>query len=316
MSTTLALALVYVSLFVFLHHVANLIQPSTFVQGGHRSSLRTIQKLECARDSEATETEKDADSPPFPEREPITQRYRQSGYVQHVQLGAIIAALDGSREASTTGDAFMDIPFGLGLSVSAGIPIVRLWPEEDSEPGYRLKTKAHGSLVLGKERSFQQGFAFGPRQLSDIALLSLLPHVNAPLSAVQVVDRIEASRISLGDYGTGGVLGLGLDRIRSSAFTSGHVTVLDRLLEIVDRAFGNNTYPNRRNSLWERALAVARPASKEITDPRDVAGLVLRAGSIGASMLQSGLRGKVSSDLRDSHASARICQVTKTCRER
>ncbi|MFE4925353.1 DUF2254 domain-containing protein [Streptomyces sp. NPDC056661] len=46
------------------------------------------------------------------------------------------------------------------------------------------------TISVGVERTPQQDLAFGPRQLSDIALRALSPAVNDPTTAVQCLDRI------------------------------------------------------------------------------------------------------------------------------
>ncbi len=321
------LALVCVGLLIyFIHHIADLIQSSTVVQSAHRDSLRAIETLESLDNpGELGNGEEAGDDPPFPPGEPVVLLSRQSGYVQYLEIGTIADALGGStgRSGSEDGAAFVDIPFGPGFFVSAGMPIARLWTGDGSEPDDRVEEKVRGSLILGKERSFQQDFAFGLRQLSDIALLGLSPGVNDPTSAMQAMDRIEAILVYLGEkrlprrlyeyeaadrrvtvrvdrYSFDDVVGLGLDQIRRSAFTSGQVAVLDRFLEIVDRALRANTVPERRHSLWERALAVARLAPQEITDPRDAANLVLRTvEEVGSPLLQTPLRGKVREDFED-----------------
>lgn len=326
-TVAVSLALICVGFLIyFIHHVANLIQSSTIVQSAHRDSLRAIRKLD---DLEGSGEPEAADDSYLPGGEPLTLLSRKSGYVQHLQIDLMAEALGGARGASGdgTGSAFLDLPFGPGFFVSAGLPIARLWTE-GSAPSARMREKVRGGIALGKERSFQQDFAFGLRQLSDIALLGLSPGVNDPTSAMQAMDRIEAILISLGEkhlprrlreygsgdskvtvrvgsYGFDDVVGLGLDQIRRSAFTSGQVAVLDRFLEVVDRAMRANPLDDRPYSLWERALAVARLAPREITDPRDAANLVLHAVKVGAPLLETGLREKVSEDLRDL---ARLCE--------
>lgn len=74
--------------------------------------------------------------------------------------------------------------------------------------------------------------------------------------------------------------GLAFDQVRRAAFTSGQVAVLEKLLEILDRALQTNTSDKRQQALWYRAHAVARQAPREIPDPHDAANLLLRAVKI------------------------------------
>lgn len=117
---------------------------------------------------------------------------------------------------------------------------------------------------------------------------------------MQAMDRMEAVFIALGEKslprrvqwreanGVGvlvkvgyptfdGLVGLAFDQVRRAAFTSGQVAVLERLLEILDRALQTNTSDERQQALWDRVFAVARQAPREISDPHDAANLVLRA---------------------------------------
>jgi hypothetical protein len=105
--------------------------------------------------------------------------------------------------------------------------------------------------------------------------------------------------IRVGRYGFDDVVGFGLDQIRRSAFTSGQVAVLDCFLEVVYFTMRANVAPDRRRSLWERALAVGRLTPQEITDPRDAANLVLRAIEVGAPLLSTPLGEKVGEDLHE-----------------
>ncbi len=307
------LALICVALLIyFIHHIADLIQSSTVVQSAHRDSLRTIQSLE---DLGGEHVRGPVDERSVPEGEPLVLLSKRSGYVQQLEPDSMVGAVGGNPEDG--GPVFVEVPSGPGFYVSAGQPLVRIW-----RAGNIAEEKVRESIVMGKERSFQQDFAFGLRQLSDIALLGLSPGVNDPTSAMQAMDRIEAILIALGDkklpsreteyeangkkmilrvghYGFDDVVGLGLDQIRRSAFTSGQVAVLDRFLELVGRAIAANESPERRRSLWERALAVARLAPQEITDPRDAINLVLHAIDIASPLLDTELRDKVGSDLSD-----------------
>jgi uncharacterized membrane protein len=304
-------------LIYFIHHVADMIQSSSIVQGAHSDSLRYIRGLEDLEGSPRAE----AEELPATGSAPLVLLCRKSGYVQHLELRSIAEAV-GRLPGAGSGKTFVEIPSGQGFFVSAGLPIARIWTPEGAEAGGKAEDKVHKAIITGKERSFQQDFAFGLRQLSDIAILGLSPGVNDPTSSMQAMDRIEAILIALGSkrmpgglreyeikgskvvlrvgyYGFDDVVGLGLDQIRRSAFTSGQVAVLDRFLELVDRALRANPIQDRQYSLWERAFAVARLAPREITDPRDAGNLALRDVEIGAPLLETGLREKVDSDLQD-----------------
>ena len=168
-----------------------------------------------------------------------------------------------------------------------------------------------GAFYFGKERSFRQDFAFGLRQLSDMALKGLSPGVNDPTTAMQAMDRIEAIFVALGGkampprvrdearngtrvlvkvgyYGFDAVVGLAFEQIRRAAFTGGQVAVLERYLEVLGRAIDANKPPERRRALWVRAFAVARLAPSQVSDPQDAAELVLGAVKSGSASWKPG----------------------------
>lgn len=161
----------------------------------------------------------------------------------------------------------VEIPTGPGNFVSAGLPVVRVWPARDWDED--AGKRANRAFVFGKERSFQQDLAFGLRQLSDIALKGLSPGINDPTTAMQAMDRVEAIFIALGNKSLpprvqrreangnevlvkvgypdfDELVGLAFDQVRRAAFTSGQVAVLERLLEILDCALQTNSSDERQ----------------------------------------------------------------------
>lgn len=311
------LALVCIGLFIYyLQHVSNMIQSSTIVQKAQEDSVRTIAGL---RDLDASGTGAGPDSLPeeLARGEPLVVYAAKSGYVQRLDLDHFARAIAEDARGKVVAAL---VPAGPGHFVSAGLPLVRLWPAgslgRDGERG------VHEAFVFGKERSFEQDFAFGLRQLADIALKGLSPGVNDPTTAMQAMDRMEAILIALSSkalpdrvrerevggvrvvvevarYGYDDIVGVAFDQIRRAAFTSGQVAVLDRLLEILERLVSINESPYRRRALWARALTVARLAPSLLDDPRDAANLILRAVPVGAVLAGTALRGEVARDMEE-----------------
>ena len=232
---------------------------------------------------------------------PDVVRAKSSGYVESMNFEGILEAVVNEETK------VVEIPFGPGNFVSAGLPIAKIWPSKNGELGPNAGQQANKAFVFSKERSFQQDLAFGLRQLSDIALKGLSPGINDPTTAMQAMDRMEAVFIALGQeslprrvqrreanetevlvkvwYPTfDGLVGLAFDQVRRAAFTSGQVAVLERLLEILDRASQTNSSDERQQALWNRVFAVARQAPQEISDPYDAANLMLRAVQVVRSM--------------------------------
>ena len=126
--------------------------------------------------------------------DPLVLRALQSGYVQYLDEDCLVDAVTG--KGADGGTMVVEIPFEPGIFVAAGLPVVRVWPAR--ELGSEDEDEAHDALLFGKERSFRQDFAFGLRQLSNIALKGLSPGVNDPTTAMQAMDRMEAIFVALG----------------------------------------------------------------------------------------------------------------------
>ena len=167
--------------------------------------------------------------------------------------------------------------FAPGHFVGAGLPLVKIWSTRHIRLCPDGRSKILRAFKFGPERSFQQDFPFGLRQLSDIALKALSPGVNDPTTAMQAIDRLEAIFVALGakalpsrlrerDVNGARVLvkvnhpgfkdnvGLAFDQIRRAAFAGGEVAVLERLIEAIERSFLANTAPERQRILWQQIL--------------------------------------------------------------
>ncbi len=323
-SVTLAmvLALVCVALLIyFIAHIVSTIQSSTIVRSAYHDAVETITGLEDLGAEASAEVRAPEDRPELAgllAGDPLVVRAKESGYVQHLNVEDVMSAVVGEPGGEKT--VVVEIPFGPGRFVAAGLPIVRIWPasELDSE----TENEVHEAFYFGKERSFRQDFAFGLRQLSDIALKALSPSFNDPTTAMQALDQMEAIFIALGGkalpprvreeeaygtkvltkiehYGFDYVVRTGFDQIQRTASTGGYVVVLERLLEILERAIHANPLPERQRYLWACAFTVARLAPEQIPDPEDAANLVRRVVGVGACLLKTELGTEVESDLEE-----------------
>ena len=297
-TVAVVMALLSVGLLVyFVQHIASLIQSSTIVERAQRDAVESLSRLEdldSTRRPPQEELEDRFGRTVSAGGEPEVVRAKRSGYVQYVNADALVKAL-----AKGGDPAAVEAPFGPGYFVAAGMPLAKVWPAPKGGLGPEARENVRDAFFFGKERSFRQDFAFGLRQLSDIALKGLSPGVNDPTTAMQAMDRMEAifaalvpkalppsvrempangsaPLLKVGHYGFDDVVGLAFDQIRRAAFASGQVAVLERLLEILDRLAAEHEAPERREALWARAFAVARLAPSLIADPRDAQNLVLR----------------------------------------
>jgi uncharacterized membrane protein len=178
------------------------------------------------------------------------------------------------------------------------------------------------SIVVGPERTMLQDPTFSIRQLSDIALKGLSPGINDPTTAVQTLNSMGSMFVALGsrrmlrrltEHESDGrrrlvcigypsfeeVVAMAFDQVRRAAFTSGQVAVLKKIIDVVERALAANEIPERREALWNRVYLLARQSTYQIPDSHDAIDLCCRAVAVGASLLHTGLRRQVVSDLKD-----------------
>jgi uncharacterized membrane protein len=276
-----------------------MIQSSTIVLMAHGDTMNLVSGLYDFEETE--EPMKDpVENPEWADllaETPDTVKARNSGYVERMNFEEILNSVVDSETK------VVEIPPGPGTFVSAGLPVVKVWPAREGGLEPTAERQANKSFVFGKERTFQQDLAFGIRQLSDIALKGLSPGINDPTTTMQAMDRIEAILIGLGtkslpnkvqwrevdgnevlvkigypDFDT--LAGLAFDQVRRAAFTSGQVAVLEQLLVILERAMQTNTSDERQQALWDRVYAIARQTPREIPDSHDAANLVMRAVNV------------------------------------
>lgn len=320
-TTAIVLALLCVALLIyFIHHVASLIQSSTIVEKAENDTMKRIGRLEDLGASvpEAPDLGERPELAGLLREQPLELRAKKSGYLQSVDVDSLLEAIP--RDAA--GVVVARVPLSPGHFVPAGLPLVRVWPgpEGGLDPGAEKDLRA--ALVVGRERSFRQDLAFGLRQLSDIALKGVSPGVNDPTTSMQAMDRIEAILLALGPkalprrvrekeisgtrvmvkvehYGFDDVVGVAFDQLQRSSFTSGQIAVLERMLEVIDRAVRANEPAGRRRALWARAFAVAEQAPSQASNPKDASRLMRRAVEVGAYLVRAGHGGVVASDLEE-----------------
>jgi len=80
------------------------------------------------------------------------------------------------------------LPHVVGDFVPAGAPLMQVYG--GTLHGDAVEFRLRGMVALGDERTIQQDTAFAIRIMVDIALMALSPTVNAPTTAVQVLDHL------------------------------------------------------------------------------------------------------------------------------
>lgn len=322
-TVTVLLALVCVMLVIyFIQHAANLIQSTNIVRRAHRDTMRAVSRLD---DSYKAGSDISSRKPLCYEvhtgrawlHTPLQARARKSGYLQHIEVDFVARAV-----AAGSGTTFVEFLYGPGDFIPAGSPVARVWRDRGigSEP--HTENALLKGLVVGKERSLRQDFAFGLRQLSDIALKGLSPSLNDPTTAIQALDRLEAVFLVLGnktlpqnvrrrEINGGRVLikvgypdfdelvGVAFDQARRAALATGQVAVLERYLQVMDSLIRETTSSERGQALWARTFSVARMAPRQLPDPQDAVELMCQVVGIGGRLLEGAHGAAVGSDLEE-----------------
>ena len=303
-SVTVAIALMMICVAVliyFMQHISKLIQSATIVKMAQDDTMKAIVNLEDLGDApmEARAPEGDPVLEGLLSGEPAVIQSEKTGYLQRLDVDSIVRPV-----AVGEGTVVIEVPFAPGHSVSAGLPLVKVWATHRIAFDSGVQKKIRSAFKFGTERSFQQDFTFGLRQLSDIALKALSSGINDPTTAMQALDRLEAIFVALGSKALPSRLrerevagarvvvkvnypsfednvGLAFDQVRRAAFAGGDIAVLERLVEALERAMLANAIPERRRILWDQVFNVARIASSQPPDPGDAANLIRRVVAVG-----------------------------------
>ena len=115
----------------------------------------------------------------------------QSGALVALDEGGMLEAARGVGQPRAGGGSDGDRPFVelvpmIGDYLPDGAPLFRVWGTWTDDDVDALQSAVH----FGSERSVEQDFAFGFRQLVDIAARALSAGINDPTTAVQALDRI------------------------------------------------------------------------------------------------------------------------------
>lgn len=263
----------------FIHHVATAIQASSIIQSAAKETHKEIDAT-FERGSVAIGPAWLMSTPP-PRVSGRPVRSKSDGYVERIDVG-------GLRGAATRRDATLHVLVGPGDFALRGEPIA-VWkdepddPDEDEDDG-----DVSGAFLLGRQRTVSEDFAFGFRQIVDIAVRALSPGVNDPTTACNAVDHLASLLVDLADRewppteleDDDGVVRVvlpsaGFEEYVALAFTEirrygrGDLAVTLRLLEAISRVAESTTRPDRLDALLLEARAVVHAAERAIEDPLD-----------------------------------------------
>ncbi|HXW94055.1 MAG TPA: DUF2254 domain-containing protein, partial [Terriglobales bacterium] len=211
----------------------------------------------------------------------------KSGYLQHVDHGALVAA-------AHAGEALIVLKFRPGQFVLRGEPLAAIVPTEKG--GGAIEMAIHQGVHIGRHRTLTQDSEFGIAQVVEIAIRALSPAVNDTFTGVASVDWLAEALLTLAErpplegnwYDTSGRLRvwmppvrlerlakLAFDQIRQASGTT--PAVLIRQLEAIGRLAPR--LPNAcRQTLSEEADAILETGSALVAiDRRDLEAAHRRA---------------------------------------
>jgi uncharacterized membrane protein len=261
----------------FIHHTAASIQASNIVHGASRETIGAIDRL-FPEDDDGTE-ETAGSVAGGGDVTWSTVPARATGYIQ----GIDVATLNELAEELGTG---IRMDRGIGDFVIEDTPLASLTNRQADDT---IISKINGACTVGRYRTVHQDAAFGIRQIVDIALKALSPGINDTTTAVICIDSLGAilvraapRRFDTSEGPHGGrprvimpkptfaeLVRDSFDQIRQNA--EGNVTVLTRLLQILEIIAGQTRGLARRRNLTEQAVLVMEAAERSVPSSRDLA---------------------------------------------
>lgn len=162
-----------VGLVVFVHRVTTSMRVETILQ---RVRDRTVDAIERRPPGD---DEDDTSSLPSPPTGGVPIRSRRSGYYADIDWARVEAFRpDGARQVW--------IVVAPGDFVTAGSPVAVVGGDVDDDTADEIESW----LRFDAERWIEADFAYGVRNLVDIALKGLSPGVNDPTTATMAIERI------------------------------------------------------------------------------------------------------------------------------
>ncbi|MBZ5728557.1 MAG: DUF2254 domain-containing protein [Acidobacteriia bacterium] len=213
----------------------------------------------------------------------------RSGYLQHVDHGALVAAAHAAG-------ALIVLRFRPGQFVLRGEPLAAIVPPDNAP---RLEAAVDRGVRIGRHRTLTQDSEFGIAQIVEIAIRALSPAVNDTFTGVACVDWLADALLTLAErpplegnwYDTGSTLRvwmppvrlerlvkLAFDQIRQASATT--PAVLIRQLDAI-RRLALRLPDGCRQVLSEQADAIRESAAALVAlDRRDLDAAWQRARTV------------------------------------
>ncbi len=283
MVTLLLTAGAVTMLVVFVHHIATSIQAMTIVDRVARDVRRAVDHR-------------------FPDPHDADDAHPAAGDVELAGGGAPVLALRSGYlqlvdleellERCEQHDLVLHLAHRPGKFVVAETPVAHAWTSDGraaAELSPRLGRELATAFVTGSRRTHDQDAEFPVKQLVEVAVRSLSPAINDPITACACSDQLGAAlcrlatrrepprviagpdgrpRLVHGDPLTFAIMvGVCFDQIRQSA--DYHVTVYVHLLESLERLAGCLTHDDQAEPVRRQADLVLERAEQVVPQQAD-----------------------------------------------
>ena len=265
------------ALIFFIHHIASSIQASNIIAAVAEETMTAIDRLFPRHlEDEPEEEEDDQTALPLTERKWQDVPSLRSGYIQSVDIGAL---LDLARELGT----IVQMRHGVGDFVVHQGTIASIAME--CPPEAAVTADVQSTYSIDRHRTVEQDAAFGIRQIVDMALRALSAGINDSTTAAMCIDYLTAIMVRLASrtipssrrfkdhdlrviaiepsFAT--LLDESFDQIRSSA--AGNTIILLHMLGGLQTIAGFTTRSKRQLALREHVECIAELAARTIESP-------------------------------------------------
>ncbi|MFH5805417.1 DUF2254 domain-containing protein [Alienimonas sp. DA493] len=266
----------------FVHHTAEMVQPSHVVREVAADLDDAIDRLFPERlgtpAAEVDPAERRAERGlSGPAR---TVAVPRDGYVQGVDEPALM-------QTAKDADVTIELLHRPGDFVADGLPLARVRPPERGA-AEEVDRRIREAFVIGRDRTPRQDLGCAISELTEIAVRALSPGVNDPFTAVQCIDGLSATfgrlaardrpdphrydddhnlRIVARPITFGEALGEAYDPIRQ--YCRGSLTVNETLLIGLGRIAATVDRPEDADELFRQAAMIVRGSDEGLREQRD-----------------------------------------------
>lgn len=269
-SFALVLALISIGMLImFIHHIASSIQAANVVGNVADETYKVLDKLFPKEIGHAATHHEKADLDATTRLNWQTVTAQQSGYIQGIDDDDLLAL-------AQDGDLVVRMELGVGSFAAEGAPLVSVASYDAGQPWLpsdRVAQRISDAYGIGRQRTIDQDFGFGIRQIVDIALKALSPGINDTSTGVMCLDRLGALLALLTERSLGEPLRADDGRVRLIAIRPNFANYLSEAFDQI------------RASALENLAIYLRTYTALLT----IAGRTLRPGYREALLHQSHL---------------------------